>query len=81
VSRGASSSSSACSAPTRAAHTYDPSTSREDLNILDYLELAGSQYKAARALEMPQTTVCRSLQLMQHQFQLANAPCSPIWRC
>jgi sensor domain CHASE-containing protein len=42
----------------------------EDLHILDYLELAGSQYKAARALEMHQTTVCRSLQLMQRQFSL-----------
>jgi hypothetical protein len=52
----------------------------EDLHILDYLELAGSQYKAARALEMHQTTVCRSLQLMQRQFSLINAPGSPICR-
>lgn len=76
----ASSSSSARSAPRRAAHTYAPPTPLEDLHILDYLELAGSQYKAARALEMHQTTVCRSLQLMQHQFRLANAPGSPICR-
>ena len=61
----ASSSSSARSAP------YAPPTPLEELHILDYLELAGSQYKAARALEMHQTTVCRSLQLMQHQFRLA----------
>jgi hypothetical protein len=52
----------------------------EDLHILDYLELAGSQYKAARALEMHQTTVCRSLQLMQRQFALTSAPGSPICR-
>ncbi len=76
----ASSSSSARSAPRRAANTYAPPTPLEDLHILDYLELAGSQYKAARALEMHQTTVCRSLQLMQHQFWLANAPGSPICR-
>ena len=76
----ASSSSSARSAPRRAAHTYAPPTPLEDLHILDYLELAGSQYKAARALEMHQTTVCRSLQLMKHQFRLANAPGSPICR-
>jgi hypothetical protein len=76
----ASSSSSARSAPRRAAHTYAPPTPLEDLHILDYLELAGSQYKAARALEMHQTTVCRSLQLMQHQFRLSNAPGSPICR-
>jgi hypothetical protein len=44
------------------------------------LELAGSQHKAARALEMHQTTVCRSLQLMQHQFWLASAPGSPVCR-
>jgi hypothetical protein len=76
----ASSSSSARSAPRRAAHTYAPPTPLEDVHILDYLELAGSQHKAARALEMHQTTVCRSLQLMQHQFSLANAPGSPICR-
>jgi len=66
----ASSSSTARSAPRRAPNTYAPPTPLEDLHILDYLELAGSQYKAARALEMHQTTVCRSLQLMQRQFSL-----------
>jgi hypothetical protein len=76
----ASSSSSARSAPRRAANTYAPPTPLEDLHILDYLELAGSQYKAAQALEMHQSTVCRSLQLMQHQFRLVNAPGSPICR-
>ena len=75
-----SSSSAARSAPRRAPNTYAPPTPLEDLHILDYLELAGSQYKAAKALEMHQTTVCRSLQLMQRQFALINAPGSPICR-
>jgi hypothetical protein len=74
----ASSSSTARSAPRRAANTYAPPTPLEDLHILDVLELSGSQHKAARALEMHQTTVCRSLQLMQHQFWLASAPGSPV---
>ena len=76
----ASSSSTARSAPRRAANTYAPPAPLEDLHILDVLELAGSQHKAARALEMHQTTVCRSLQLMQHQFWLASAPGSPVCR-
>jgi hypothetical protein len=75
-----SSSSTARSAPRRAPNTYAPPAPLEDLHILDYLELAGSQYKAARVLEMHQTTVCRSLQLMQRQFSLINAPGSPICR-
>jgi predicted DNA-binding protein (UPF0251 family) len=75
-----SSSSTARSAPRRATNTYAPPTPLEDLHILDYLELAGSQYKAARALEMHQTTVCRSLQLMQRQFALINTPGSAICR-
>jgi hypothetical protein len=76
----ASSSSTARSAPRRGSNTYAPPTPLEDLHILDVLELAGSQHKAARALEMHQTTVCRSLQLMQHQFWLASAPGSPVCR-
>lgn len=66
--------------PAARSTPYAPPTPLADLHILDYLELAGSQYKAGRALEMHQTTVCRSLQLMQHQFRLANAPGSPICR-
>jgi hypothetical protein len=46
--------------------TYAPPTPLEDLHILDFLELAGSQSKAGIALAMHQSTVCRSLQLMQH---------------
>jgi hypothetical protein len=76
----ASVSSSARSAPRRAPNTYAPPTPLEDLHILDVLELAGSQHRAARALEMHQTTVCRSLQLMQRQFRLASAPGSGVCR-
>jgi hypothetical protein len=67
------------SPPARSA-PYAPPRPLEDLHILDVLELAGSQHKAARALEIHQTTVCRSLQLMQQQFRLANAPGSSICR-
>ena len=63
-------SSQARSSPRRAANTYAPPTPLQDLHILDYLELAGSQAKAGNALAMHQSTVCRSLQLMQQQFQL-----------
>lgn len=58
------------STPRRAANTYAPPTPLQDLHILDVLELAGSQYRAGAALSMHQSTVCRSLQLMQSQFRL-----------
>ncbi|MFM8526392.1 MAG: hypothetical protein ACKOCM_12345 [Cyanobacteriota bacterium] len=54
-----------------AASGYRPPTALEDLHILDYLELTGSQTKAGAALMLHQSTVCRSLQLMQQQFLLA----------
>jgi hypothetical protein len=38
--------------------------------VLDLLELTGSQIKAARALAMHQSTVCRSAALMGEQFRL-----------
>jgi len=76
----ASANSPARSTSRQAANTYAPPTPLEDLHILDVLELAGSQHKAARALEMHQATVCRSLQLMQHQFWLTGAPGSPVCR-
>jgi hypothetical protein len=38
--------------------------------VLDLLELTGSQTKAARALAMHQSTVCRSAALMGEQFRL-----------
>ena len=74
-----SSSSTARSTP------YAPPTPLEDLHILDYLELAGSQYKAARELEMHQTTVCRSLQHLrlayrEHRLMAEQPPLSEqLW--
>ena len=73
-------SSAARSAPKRAAGTYAPPSPLEDLHILDFLELAGSQSKAGIALAMHQSTVCRSLQLMQHQFRLEPRNGSPVCR-
>ena len=60
--------------------TYAPPTPLEALHILDYLELAGSQSQAGVALAMHQSTVCRSLQLMQHQFKLEPRHSSPVCR-
>ncbi|MGB5134461.1 MAG: hypothetical protein WBN89_04730 [Prochlorococcaceae cyanobacterium] len=62
------------------ANAYAPPTPLEDLHILDYLELAGSQAKAGAALAMHQSTVCRSLQLMQQQFRLVPEQGSPVCR-
>lgn len=76
----ASSSREARSAPRRAANTYAPPSPLEDLHILDFLELAGSQAKAGTALAMHQSTVCRSLQLMQHQLRLVPGQGSPVCR-
>jgi hypothetical protein len=52
----------------------------EDLHILDLLELAGSQYKAGAALAVHQSTVSRSLRLMQQQFRLVSGEGSAICR-
>jgi hypothetical protein len=73
-------SSSARSTPRRAQNSYAPPTPLEDLHILDFLELAGSQTKAGEALAMHQSTVCRSLQLMQQQFQLLPRRGAPVCR-
>ena len=62
------------------AHSYAPPTPLEDLHILDFLELAGSQAKAGAALALHQSTVCRSLQLMQQQFQLLPRRGAPVCR-
>ena len=72
--------SAARSAPKRASGTYAPPTPLEDLHILDFLELAGSQSKAGSVLAMHQSTVCRSLQLMQNQFKLEPRHGSPVCR-
>lgn len=41
------------------ASSYTPPTALEDLHILDFLELSGSQAKVGAALAMHQSTVCR----------------------
>ena len=75
-----SKSSAARATPRRAQGTYAPPTPLEDLHILDYLELAGSQFRAGEALCMHQSTVCRSLQLMQSQFHLEPRQGSAVCR-
>jgi hypothetical protein len=47
-----------------------PPVPLEPLHGLDLLELTGSQIKAARALALHQSTVCRSAALMGEQFRL-----------
>ena len=73
-------SSAARSTPKQASSTYCPPAPLEDLHILDFLELAGSQSKAGIALAMHQSTVCRSLQLMRHQFRLEPSQGSMVCR-
>ena len=62
------------------ASSYAPPTALEDLHILDFLELTGSQAKAGAALAMHQSTVCRSLHLMQLQFRLVPRQGSSVCR-
>ena len=59
---------------------YAPPAPLADLHILDFLELTGSQYRAGRALAIHQSTVCRSLQLMQQQFRLVPRQGSTVCR-
>jgi hypothetical protein len=68
------------SIPRRVAGSYAPPTPLQDLHILDVLELAGSQYRAGAALSMHQSTVCRSLKLMQRQFQLVTLQGAAVCR-
>jgi hypothetical protein len=51
-----------------------PPVPLEHLHVLDLLELTGSQIKAARALAMHQSTVCRSAALMGGQLRIATDP-------
>jgi hypothetical protein len=63
----------ACLASRRQLPAYtppEPLEHLEHLHVLDLLELTGSQSKAARALAMHQSTVCRSAALMGEQFRL-----------
>ena len=62
------------------ARPYTPPTPLEDIHILDLLELAGSQEKAAVTLNIHQSTVCRSLQLLQRQLRLVPQPGVPVCR-
>jgi hypothetical protein len=73
-------SSTARPTPKRASSTYAPPAPLVDLHILDFLELAGSQAKAGIALAMHQSTVCRSLRLMQQQFRLEQSQESTVCR-
>jgi hypothetical protein len=75
-----SSSSWTRSTSRRAAGSYGLPTPLEDLHILDLLELAGSQYKAGAALAVHQSTVSRSLRLMQQQFRLVSGEGSATCR-
>ena len=60
----------ACLASGRQRPAYTPPEPLEHLHGLDLLELTGSQSKAARALAMHQSTVCRSAALMGEHFRL-----------
>ncbi|MDM7953257.1 MAG: hypothetical protein QUV07_08600 [Cyanobium sp. CZS 25K] len=51
--------------------TYLPPSLLEDVHVLDFLELSGSQYEAANHLAMHQSTVSRSLSKLQHELELA----------
>ncbi len=73
-------SSAARSSPRRATGAYAPPTPLQDLHNLDFLELCGSQAKAGAALAVHQSTVCRSVQLMQQQFQLLPDPGRKVCR-
>ena len=59
---------------------YLPPEPLEHLHVLDLLELTGSQAKAARALAMYQSTVCRSAALMGEQFRLQPRPGASVCR-
>lgn len=72
--------SAARSTPRRAAGTYSPPAPLQDLHILDVLELAGSQHRAGAALSMHQSTVCRSVQLMQSEFRLVPQQSAAVCR-
>jgi len=54
----------------RQGPSYAPPGLLEPLHVLDLLELTGTQIKAARALGLHQSTVCRSAALMGEQFRL-----------
>jgi len=54
----------------RGRSAYRPPSALNDLHILDVLELSESQGRAAAALQVSQSTVSRSLQLMRREYRL-----------
>jgi hypothetical protein len=70
----------ACLASRRQLPAYSPPEPLEHLHVLDLLELTGSQSKAAQALAMHQSTVCRSAALMGEQFRLQPQPGASVLR-
>jgi hypothetical protein len=54
----------------RARPAYRPPSALNDLHILDVLELSESQGRAAAPLQVNQSTVSRSLQLMRREYRL-----------
>ncbi|MCS5691782.1 hypothetical protein NZK33_07255 [Cyanobium sp. FGCU-6] len=70
----------ACLASRRQLPAYSPPEPLEHLHVLDLLELTGSQSKAAQALPMHQSTVCRSAALMGEQFRLQPRPGASVLR-
>jgi hypothetical protein len=64
----------------RGISSYIPPAPLQELHILDYLELAGSQAKAGAALAVHQSTVCRTLHLMQEQFRLETRQDASVCR-
>ena len=52
------------------ALSYRPPTALADLHILDLVELTGTQERAALAMDLHQSTISRSMQLLSRQFRL-----------
>jgi hypothetical protein len=64
----------------RARPAYRPPSALEHLHVLDLLELTESQDRAAAALEVHQSTVSRSLELMRREFRLTPGQHQQICR-
>jgi len=64
----------------RARPAYRPPSALEHLHVLDLLELTESQDRAAAALEVHQSTVSRSLQVMRREFRLTAGQHQQICR-
>jgi len=58
----------------RRRKVYVPPAMLLNLQVLDLLEISGSQMRAARSLSMHQTTVSRSYRELAEQFRLVPAP-------